>query len=183
MMDDKEYKRLLNRAAGYCAKADHSTKEVREKLRRWAHEPLTDADIDRIVTRLEEERFLDEERYAHHFVSDKTTFLGKGPFMLRRELRMKGITDDLIEAELASIPDERWAELLAEYLAPKVERYRRKAKSPYDLRRRLMNAAFGRGYPSEIADRVISEMDLTLEGETEEDPFFPDEPDPIPWDD
>ncbi len=100
--------------------------------------------------------------------ADKTEFLGKGPFMLRRELRLKGVSDEAIECELALIPDDKWIDLLERYLSPKLERYRKKAKSAYDLRRRLMTAAYGRGYPYEITEEVLREMDLTVETEDEE---------------
>lgn len=168
-MEEKEYKRLLTKAGAYCAKAERSEKEVVDKLHRWAREPITSEEVTQIIDRLRSDRFIDEERYVHHFVADKTEYLGKGPFMLRRELRMKGISDEAIEEHLASIPDSRWIDLLTRYLAPRLERYRRKSKSSNDLRQRLRTAAFGRGYPAEITDEVLRDMDLSVEGGDEED--------------
>ena len=168
MIEEKEYKRLLTKAGAYCAKAERSAKEVTDKLYKWSLEPIAAEDVERILEWLRTNHFIDEERYVHHFVADKTEFLGKGPFMLRRELRLKGVSDEAIERELATIPDDKWIDLLERYLAPKLERCRKKAKSSYDLRRRLMTAAYGRGYPSEITEEVLREMDLTVEGGDEE---------------
>lgn len=157
-MEDKEYKRLLERAAAYCAKAERSAKEVSDKLHRWAREELP-ADLEaKILDALRADRFIDEERYVSHFVRDKVKYLAKGPYMLRRELRQKGISDAATEEALAAIPESKWEEQLRRYLLPKLPRYRAKAKSPGDLRRRLMTAAFGRGYPIELAETVIDEL-------------------------
>lgn len=171
-MEEKEYKRLLTKAGAYCAKAERSEKEVVDKLHRWAREPITSEEVTRIIDWLRANRFIDEERYVHHFVADKTEYLGKGPFMLRRELRMKGISDQTIEAQLASIPDSKWIDLLTRYLAHKLERYRRKAKSSYDLRQRLRTAAYSRGYPAEITDEVLEQMDLSVDGGDEDEPWY-----------
>lgn len=168
MIDEKEQKRLLTKAGAYCAKAERSAKEVTDKLYKWSLEPISAEEVEQILEWLRSQHFIDEERYVRHFVADKTELLGKGPFMLRRELRGKGVSDEAIERELAAIPDAKWIELLECYLAPKLERYRKKAKSAYDLRRRLMTAAYGRGYPSEITEEVLREMDLTVEGDDEE---------------
>ena len=162
MIDEKEQKRLLTKAGAYCAKAERSAKEVTDKLYKWSLEPISAEEVEQILEWLRSQHFIDEERYVRHFVADKTELLGKGPFMLRRELRGKGVSDEAIERELAAIPDSKWIDLLERYLAPK------KAKSAYDLRRRLMTAAYGRGYPSEITEEVLREMDLTVECEDEE---------------
>lgn len=171
-MDEKEYKRLLNKAAAYCAKAEKSPKEVSAKLRQWSREPIEDDTIEQIITTLTKEKFVDEERYAEKYIGEKLDLLHKGPRMLSQELAMKGIPSDIIHAQLSEIPHEAWAEAAEAYLSPKLEGYRRKAKNSFDLRMRLSRAAHGRGFSSNIIDEVLGTFDLTVEGADGSDEYY-----------
>ena len=50
----------LSRVAAYCSTAEHCRAEVTEKLQRWG---IPYDAIDRIINRLEQEKYIDEERY------------------------------------------------------------------------------------------------------------------------
>ena len=69
-------KDALSRMAAYCASAEHCRAEVVEKLQRWG---IAYDAIDRIIDRLEQEQYIDEERYCRAFIRDKYRFAkGKG---------------------------------------------------------------------------------------------------------
>lgn len=51
----------LNRVAAYCSTAEHCRAEIAEKLQRWG---IAYDAIDRIINRLEQEKYIDEERFA-----------------------------------------------------------------------------------------------------------------------
>lgn len=51
----------LSRVAAYCSTAEHCRAEVTEKLQRWG---IPYDAIDRIINRLEQEKYIDEERFA-----------------------------------------------------------------------------------------------------------------------
>lgn len=163
-IDNDEYKRLLNKAAAYAAKAERSPQEVTNKLQSWAHEPLDEESERKIMAALRQDRFVDEERYARRYTADKVRFLRKGPLLLRRELQQKGIPSAIIEQALAEVSDEVWAEALEQYLEGKIEGYRKKSRSPYQLRSRLMQAAYMHGYLRETSEEVLSRLDLSVEG-------------------
>lgn len=63
------------RLASYCAYAEHSAQEVRKKCRGWE---LSDEVCDALIERLEQEGYLNEERFARAFVRDKYRFNGWG---------------------------------------------------------------------------------------------------------
>lgn len=96
---DEAYARLAN----YCAGAEHSTMEVKRKLRLWQIEaPMAEAIIDR----LEREGFIDESRFARAFVRDKYRFNGWGPNRLRLELRKHQLPSHLIDQALSDLVEE-----------------------------------------------------------------------------
>ena len=58
----------LKKAARYCSTAEHCRAEVAEKLRQWG---VPASSAEQILTRLVQERFIDEERFCRAFVNDK----------------------------------------------------------------------------------------------------------------
>ena len=54
--------------AAVCAQAEHCEQEMRDKMKRWE---LDETIQNRIIERLVNERYIDEERYARAFVDDK----------------------------------------------------------------------------------------------------------------
>ena len=57
--------------AALCAQAEHCEQEMRDKLKRWE---LDTAAADRIIARLQKERYIDDARYARAFVKDKIRY-------------------------------------------------------------------------------------------------------------
>lgn len=49
-----------------------------------------------VLDRLKELEYLDDEQYAQDFVADRIKFKPRGEFLLRRELKLKGISKELI---------------------------------------------------------------------------------------
>ena len=154
--DDLE--ELLNRAGRYTARYEKAPKEVREKLIQWSDGEISNAEIADILARLTDEQFISEERYAERYVRDKLISLRKGPYLIRRELRQKGISEEVIERSLEAVSDKEWLEALEAYLEPRLEKQRKKAKGGYDLRMRLGGLAYQRGYPQELSDEVIEQL-------------------------
>ena len=65
----------FSRLASYCAYAEHSAQEVRKKCRGWE---ISDEVCDALIERLEQEGYLNEERFARAFVRDKYRSLPAG---------------------------------------------------------------------------------------------------------
>lgn len=161
MMKEKDLEQLLNRAGSYTAKYEKSVKEVSDKLKIWSGDEITTDEIDQIIERLKEDHFIDEVRYADRFVRDKRISYHKGPMMIRQELLMKGISSAIIDDVLFSVTDEEWVETLEEYLIPRLEKNRKKARNGYELRMRMADLAYRRGFPRELYDPVLKRL---LEG-------------------
>ena len=80
---------------------DFATRELHEKLTSRGFEADSVASV---LAELTAERLLDDERYAHNFVSFHAR-RKHGPVRIAADLRSHGLAAELIEAALASGPD------------------------------------------------------------------------------
>lgn len=106
----------FNRAAALCARSEHSSCDIREKLIKWG---LNTSDAHQMLERLKEQGFIDDARYARAFVKDKFAFNGWGRVKIAYQLRQKGIPAELITDGLATIDEERYRQRLIELLSAK----------------------------------------------------------------
>lgn len=151
-----------------CSQAEHSSGEMRDKMRRWLMPP--DA-IERVIERLVSERFVDDERFARFFVRDKVRFDRWGRRKIDQALYRKGIDAGTRQSALATVTDDEYAEVLAELLAAK--RRTLKAASDYELNGKLIRFAIGRGFDMNVIRRCIDEAECY--GENTDDTDFDDE--------
>lgn len=99
------------RIEAYCSRAEQCRSSVRKKLQSWG---VPEGEIGRILENLEEERFIDERRYASAYANDKVKFGRCGKQKVRFELRQHGIPEALVREALAGIPDELYEKISEE---------------------------------------------------------------------
>lgn len=78
----------------------HSIHEMRAYLQRRAVE---DDAVDRVVARLREQKYLDDDRYAAEFARQHANSRRQGRFRIARELRTRGVPDRHIDAALDAV--------------------------------------------------------------------------------
>ena len=108
---------------------------------------------------MEQEGYLNEERFARAFVRDKYRFNGWGPLRLQAELRRHRIPSHLIDAAIEELEeDEMQGE---DQLTALLERKYRSLPAGLEPRKvydRLTRFALYRGYPYEDVREAISEL-------------------------
>jgi regulatory protein len=91
----------------YLTIRNRSEKEIRDYLLKKNADPDI---IDAIVSRLYEQKFLDDEAFARSWVRSRAMFRPRGKRMLQIELQQKGISKELIQQVLSEqtedVPDE-----------------------------------------------------------------------------
>ena len=107
---------LLNKAAAYCAAAEHCRSEVQTKLQQWG---ASASQADDILDQLEDQGFISETRYCAAFVNDKIRFQGWGKDKIRMALKQKRLSASLIEEALDAFPEEEYQERLQAIIARK----------------------------------------------------------------
>ncbi len=101
------YNKLVEYALRISMKKRYTSVGMRNKLfvyakkRKVNFEEEENADevvINRVMDRLTELRYLDDEKYARDFVEERMKMRPRGKFLLKRELKSKGISEEKIEA-------------------------------------------------------------------------------------
>lgn len=123
-----------------------SSGEVREKLRQRA---LPDADVDAVIRKLKEYRFLDDDRFAEGYAAARRDNQGFGKFRVNQDLRKRRVAQTVAEratTEAFSQVDE--TEQAKQYLERKfrgkdLPQFLAVEKNAASAYRRLRTAGFG----------------------------------------
>jgi regulatory protein len=139
--------------ARYCSQAERCVDDVRKKLN--ATELPEDAK-NRIIVRLIEEKFIDEQRFCRSFVNDRLKFNRWGRIKIGYELKKKRIKPETVAEAMDGIDDEEYLALLNDLLESK----KRSAKgcSERDLFRKLYGFASSRGFESHLIAETLKEL-------------------------
>lgn len=135
-----------------CARAEYCRSDMLKKMMKWE---LPDGAEERILRRLEKERYIDENRYAHAFVRSKFRFNRWGSAKITRELKMKGIDEEDIMDAMNEIDEEESDSMLKALLESKMRTV--KHKSEYELYVKLLRFAVSRGFSIDSARRCLNE--------------------------
>lgn len=111
---------------------------------------LTD-DIELAVTRLAEERFLDDRRTALAHARTASKVKGRGRVRIRRELEARGVSSDLIKDALDQVPPDDDLEAVRRFLARKGVT----ATPDPAERRRLFQQLVRRGFSIELVSKAL----------------------------
>ena len=149
----------LNKAAAYCTLCERCISEVTAKLTAWG---VPFAEQQKIISRLQEEKFIDEQRYCRAFVNDKLRFNRWGRKKILFALYEKKIPKEYVYEAVEEIDEEEYMNVLKEVIAIKSREF--KGKDEYSTRQKLMRFAASRGFEADIIMRVIKcdgdEMDF-----------------------
>src|ERR1035437_2888524 len=147
------YQQALKSAAVNCSKSEKCSSEIIASLRQWG---LTEDEISTGIDYLIREKFIDDQRYAANFVHDKFRLNKWGKVKIGYMLRQKRIAEILISETLESIRNEDYEETIRELLSNKVKSI--KGSSDRERKGKLAVFAQGRGFVSEIAYHIASEI-------------------------
>lgn len=154
-MKELTEKEVLSRLQTLCARSEHCSHEMREKMMRWG----VASDVqDKIVDRLIDDKFIDDERFARVFISDKLRFNHWGRRKIEQALFQKRIPKQISQPILNEITDQEYIE----QLIPLIKSKRKSLSSvedDYELRQRLVRFALQRGFTFDVIRQVIDGAD------------------------
>jgi regulatory protein len=141
---------ILKKVLHYCAYQDRCTQEVSKKLATF---DMPDSEKGKILKLLVDEGYLDDERYASTFVRSKIHLKKWGVNKIRMGLKLKGISDEIINNSLSEIDPEIYREELIKVLKAK----KINETDPYKRKAKLAQYAIQKGYePSLVWDTLKS---------------------------
>ena len=149
---DNAYLRLTT----LCARCEQAEGDLRKKLRDW---DVSESDASDIIERLKQERYLDNERFAHAYCHDKLLYNGWGCIKIAYMLKSKGIEQDYIDNALNEIDEEQYQQMLDEILKSKLKTL--KGKDAQQTREALLRFAASRGFEPALFFPAVSRLTQT----------------------
>jgi regulatory protein len=154
MPENTLYITALNKARFLCSRRELCNSDIRSKLQLWG---IGDSDNEKITGLLIKENFINEERFAQAFVSDKFKYNKWGKVKIAAHLRIKNIAPDIIRTALDTIDNEIYIKTLRDLLSA----HRRfiKAKNQYDLKAKLLRYGSSKGFESNLLYDLLNETE------------------------
>lgn len=149
-------KNALAHAAALCSQREYCVSQIKEKLVAWGQPPEAQG---RIISKLIEERFLDEARFSRAYALDKMRYNHWGRVKIRQMLRLLDVSNTDRDAAIAELPDDEYFSILRHLIEQKLPTI--KARSDYELRGKLLRFLVGRGFELDEASSAIDENRLT----------------------
>lgn len=119
----------------YCAYQERSHQEVTDKLYKLG---LFKNEVNEVITRLIQEDFLNEQRFAEAFVSGKFNIKKWGKVKIKAQLKQKRISDFCIKKGIEVIEEGDYFETLTYW----IERKKREIKEEDEFKKKGKIAAF-----------------------------------------
>lgn len=146
---------VLARLTAECAKAEHCTGGMLEKMRRWG----VDDDVQaRVMAYLIKGKYVDDERFCRLFVRDKIRFNGWGRRKVEQALYQKRIDKVVSGPILDAIDDSEYINVLRPLIRSK--RKSIKAANEYERNQKLMKFALSRGFEWNIIRQCIDGAEI-----------------------
>lgn len=134
-----------------CVRAEHSTGELTERLRRWG---IGVEDTEKILKSLKKHKFVDDTRFARAYVSDKIKFARWGKRKVYHGMMMKKVDPGIIKEVLSEIDSELYAGALEAVLQTKITANPQLMET-YEGRTKLYRIALSRGFEPQLCSTVL----------------------------
>ena len=117
--------------------------------------------ISRVIKKLKEQKYLDDEKFAEAWVLDRINLQPRGSFMIKMELKEKGVASEIIEKKLAGLlPFEKELEMAEKLFDKKMKIIKAgDAKlSKEKVYQKMANFLRGKGFAGEVVRRVMEKL-------------------------
>lgn len=146
-----DFKTALLRAAGLCSRQEQCTSHIRDKLKAWN---VKEQDVEKIIRQLQDEKYLDDGRYAGFYARDKFRLNGWGKIKITHMLRQKQISEEFIERALQQIDEDAYFQACLDLVRDKSTTL--KDKNRFTRKGKLYRFAAGRGFEPDLIHRALN---------------------------
>lgn len=136
-----------NKAMDLLARREHSTTELRQKLKQRAFDNDV---IELVLASLQQDNLQSDRRFTESYINHRSN-AGLGPIKIVQELRQKDIDDDLISQQMSALSID-WDEQLEQQ---RIKKYGEPI--PTDCKQNIKQARFlqNRGFSPESIMRLL----------------------------
>jgi regulatory protein len=149
----EEKNKAKNFALDFIGYRARSVREVAQRLEKRGHSGKI---IDQVIRELRRNDLLDDVLFAAQWAQHRMATKPMGEYLLRQELKLKGISDEIVEKTLlTTFGQTSQRELATELLRARWVRYR--SLDVGKARRRMADFLLRRGFPREIVWEVVAQ--------------------------
>ncbi len=143
-------------AARRCSMKEYCRYDIVAKL---IAKGASESDAQAAADKLEEENYLNDERFVRAFVADKFRFDHWGKQKIVQALRLKGFSQRYAEEAFhETVHEEDYTAALREFLAAKLRTT--KADNPFAQRQKVARSAISRGFEPHLVFNALSMDDF-----------------------
>lgn len=146
--------RIFLKACSYCAYQERTHQEVRERLAEWG---VWGDESEEIISKLIEENFLNEERFARAFAGGKFRVKKWGRRKILFELKARKLSPYCIKVAMQEISDDDYLETLYELVSKKLADLRTERSVPL-RNQKTARYLMGKGYESDLVWEAINSL-------------------------
>jgi regulatory protein len=154
-MENEEHlqEEIYGKMAKLCSRTEQCTPEIRKKIKELGGDSLA---AEKIIARLEEEKFLSDKRFVSLYVSEKFRVYKWGRIKMHYYLKMKGLKEEIIHAGFEEIDEDTYVQLLIKTMKEKARDVTNENK--YQKMGQVIRFAQGRGFEPELIHRHLNQV-------------------------
>jgi regulatory protein len=145
----------LQKLRQYCGYQERCHKEVKDKLYKLG---LYKQDVEEAISKLIEEDYLNEERFAIAFAGGHFRTKQWGRVKISYELKQKGVSTYCISKALKEIDEEDYINTLRNLAEKKSELYEKEGLAAYALQQKIMEHLMRRGFEPSLIQQELKAM-------------------------
>jgi len=149
----------LQKLKHYCGYQERCHAEVKEKLYSFG---LYKQEVEECISRLIEEEYLNEERFAVAYAAGKFRMKSWGKIKIRHALKEKGVSDYSINKALKQIEANQYEACLDKLISEKWTELQSE-KNVFVKMRKTRDYLLQKGYESNLIQQSISSMRKRIE--------------------
>jgi regulatory protein len=149
-----DFGQAYRKAADYCAVQDRCISELQLKLRYWN---IDNSFYTKIISKLIEEGFLDEKRFAINYAGGKFRMKGWGKLKIAAGLRARSIQASLIQQALSSIKSDDYSRFLGLLLQKKLNQL---GSDTSENRQKAAYFAASRGFETGLITSLLRDNEI-----------------------
>ncbi len=154
MGENRLYDIALSKAMARCARRELCCDDIRHSLVSW---DINTRDVEKIITKLVNENFINENRYAAAYVRDKFKYNKWGKVKIAANLKAKHIPSEVVKSALDSIDNNEYENFIRE----NINSHRKfvKAKNQYELKAKLHRYGVSKGFETNILYDILNDSE------------------------
>lgn len=145
--------KALQKIGQFCAYQERNHKEVKEKLYSYG---LYKDQVEELISKLIQENFLNEERYAIAYAGGKFRAKDWGKNKIKYGLKQHQVSDYCIKKALKTIDEEEYVKTLQKLYAAK-EKTLKSEKNIFIKKKKIQQYLMQKGYETSLINELFSQ--------------------------